>query len=135
LPALNALLNGLQRSRPAHRLHFIRARRIPAHRGGHDEAFGLFHALSGQLHPASRAARRRPLPGPRCPALYLPAAAGQHIILAVLALPLIWFTFFLLAHRPDFRSTASCPLGHFRCGCMSPSTGVITWAMLRLAQG
>jgi len=52
----------------------------------------------------------------------------------VVALPLVLVT--SSSRSPvAFPSTAKSHAGHFRCGCTSSVTGVITYAMLRLAQG
>ena len=94
LPALNALLNGLSAVALLIGYTFIRARRIPAHRAAMMTAFGfstlflvsyiLHHALHGDVRYPVHAALR---------SIYLPLLAS-HIILAVLALPLILVTFF-----------------------------------------
>jgi putative membrane protein len=134
LPALNALLNGLSAVVLLIGYTFIRARRIPAHRAAMITAFGfstlflvgyiLHHALHGDVRYPVHAASR---------SVYLPLLAS-HIILAVVALPLILVTFFfsltgrISQHRKVARWTL--PLWLY-----VSITGVITWAMLRLAQG
>jgi putative membrane protein len=134
LPALNALLNGLSATALLIGYTFIRARRIPAHRAAMLTAFVfstlflvsyiLHHALHGDVRYPAHAALR---------SVYLPLLAS-HIILAVVALPLILVTFFfsLSGRIPQHRRVArwTFPLWFY-----VSITGVITWAMLRLAQG
>jgi putative membrane protein len=134
LPALNALLNGLSAVALLLGYTFIRARRIAAHRAAMIAAFAfstlflvsyiLHHYLHGDVFYPAHAAWR---------SLYLPLLA-THIVLAILALPLILVTFFfsltgrISQHRKVARFT-------FPLWLYVSVTGVITWAMLRLAQG
>ena len=134
LPTLNALLNGLSAVALLLGYTFIRARRIPAHRAAMITAFGfsslflvsyiLHHALHGDVRYPVHATLR---------SVYLPLLAS-HIILAVVALPLILVTFFfsltgrIAQHRKVARWT-------FPLWLYVSLTGVVTWAMLRLAQG
>ena len=134
LPALNALLNGLSGTALAIGYIFIRARRIAAHRAAMITAFGfstlflvsyiLHHALHGDVRYPAHAAMRM---------VYLPLLAS-HIILAIVALPLILVTFFfsLTGQIPQHRKVARWT---FPLWLYVSITGVITWAMLRLAQG
>jgi putative membrane protein len=134
LPALNAVLNGLSAMALLIGYTFIRARRIPVHRAAMMTAFGfstlflvsyiLHHALHGDVRYPVHAALR---------SLYLPLLAS-HIILAVVALPLILVTFFfsLTGRIPQHRKVARWT---FPLWLYVSITGVITWAMLRLAQG
>jgi putative membrane protein len=134
LPALNALLNGLSATALLLGYTFIRARRIPAHRAAMLTAFAfstlflvsyiLHHALHGDVRYPAHAALRL---------VYLPLLAS-HIILAVVALPLILVTFFfsLTGRIPQHRKVARWT---FPLWLYVSITGVITWAMLRLAQG
>ena len=134
LPALNALLNGLSAVALLIGYTFIRARRIPAHRAAMMTAFAfstlflvsyiLHHALHGDVRYPAHAALR---------SVYLPLLAS-HIILAVVALPLILVTFFfsLTGRIPQHRKVARWT---FPLWLYVSITGVITWAMLRLAQG
>jgi putative membrane protein len=134
LPALNALLNGLSAIALLIGYTFIRARRIQAHRAAMMTAFDfstlflasyiLHHALHGDVRYPVHAALR---------AVYLPLLAS-HIILAVVALPLILVTFFfsLTGRIPQHRKVARWT---FPLWLYVSITGVITWAMLRLAQG
>jgi len=133
LPALNAALNGLSAMALLIGYTFIRARRIPAHRAAMLTAFGfstlflvsyiLHHALHGDVRYPVHAALR---------SVYLPLLAS-HIILAVVALPLILVTFFfsLTGRIPQHRRVARWT---FPLWLYVSLTGVITWAMLRLAR-
>jgi putative membrane protein len=134
LPALNALLNGLSATALLIGYTFIRARRIAAHRAAMFTAFAfstLFllsyiahHALHGDvrypLHAAFRTA-------------YL-ILLSSHILLAIIALPLVLITFFLSLsgkipmHRKVARWT-------FPIWLYVSVTGVITYVMLHLALG
>src|ERR1035438_6455260 len=134
LPALNALLNGLSATALLVGYTFIRARRIPAHRAAMITAFAfstlflvsyiLHHALHGDVRYPAHAALR---------SLSLPLLAS-HIILAIVALPLILVTFFfsLTGRIPQHRKVARWT---FPLWLYVSITGVVTWAMLRLAQG
>ena len=134
LPALNALLNGLSATALLVGYTLIRARRIAAHRAAMIAAFGfstLFlvsyiahHALHGDVRYPLHAALRL---------VYLPLLAS-HILLAIVALPLILVTFFfsltgrIAQHRTVARWT-------FPLWLYVSVTGVITFVMLRLAKG
>ena len=112
----------------------VRARKIAAHRASMMTAFGfsvLFlvgyiahHALHGDVRYPAHAALRT---------LYLWLLAS-HIVLAVVALPLVLVTFFFSLsgriglHRKIARWTL--PLWLY-----VSVTGVVTYAMLRLARG
>ena len=134
LPALNALLNGLSATALLVGYTFIRARKVAAHRASMITAFmfsTLFlvsyighHYLHGDVRYPIHAAYR---------SLYLPLLAS-HIILAVIALPLVLVTFFfsLSGRLPQHRKVArwTFPLWFY-----VSVTGVITYVMLRLAQG
>jgi putative membrane protein len=134
LPALNALLNGLSATALLIGYTFIRARRIRAHRAAMMTAFGfstlflvsyiLHHALHGDVRYPVHAALRM---------VYLPLLAS-HIILAVVALPLVLVTFFfsLSGRIPQHRKVARWT---FPLWLYVSVTGVITYVMLRLAQG
>jgi putative membrane protein len=134
LPALNALLNGLSATALLIGFTFIKARRIAAHRAAMTTAFAfstfflvsyiLHHALHGDVRYPVHAALRM---------VYLPLLAS-HIILAIVALPLILVTFFfsLTGRIPQHRKVARFT---FPLWLYVSVTGVITWAMLRLAQG
>ena len=134
LPALNALLNVLSATALLIGYTFIRARRIPAHRAAMVTAFGfstLFlvsyiahHALHGDVRYPVHAALR---------SVYLPLLAS-HILLAIVALPLVLVTFFfsLTGRIPQHRRVARWTLPLWLYVSI---TGVITYAMLRLAQG
>jgi putative membrane protein len=134
LPALNALLNGLSAIALLIGYVFIRAKRIGDHRAAMIAAFGfstlflvsyiLHHALHGDVRYPAHAAGRM---------VYLPLLAS-HILLAVVALPLILVTFFfsLSGRIPQHRKIARWT---FPLWLYVGVTGVLTWAMLRLAQG
>jgi len=134
LPALNAVLNGLSAVALLIGYTFIRARRIRAHRTSMITAFifsTLFlvgyiahHALHGDVRYPLHAAFRSPY-------LYLLAS---HIILAVVALPLVLVTFFfsLSGRIPQHRKVARWT---FPLWLYVSVTGVVTYVMLRLAQG
>jgi putative membrane protein len=134
LPALNAALNGLSAVALLIGYIFIRARRIAAHRAAMITAFLfstlflisyiLHHALHGDVRYPTHAALRM---------VYLPLLAS-HIVLAIVALPLILVTFFfsLTGRIPQHRKAARWTLPFWLYVSI---TGVVTWAMLRLAQG
>ncbi|MGP8174898.1 MAG: DUF420 domain-containing protein [Terracidiphilus sp.] len=139
LPALNAALNGLSATALLIGYTFIRARRdqlnrIRAHRAAMITAFALstlflvsyilHHALHGDVRYPAHAALRL---------VYLPLLAS-HIVLAVVALPLVLVTFFfsLTGRVREHRKVAHWT---FPLWLYVSVTGVITWAMLRLAQG
>jgi putative membrane protein len=134
LPALNALLNGLSATALLVGYIFIRARKIAAHRASMITAFIfstlflvsyiLHHYLHGDVRYPIHAALR---------SVYLPLLAS-HIILAVLALPLVLVTFFfsLSGRFPQHRKVARWT---FPLWLYVSVTGVITYVMLRLAQG
>jgi putative membrane protein len=134
LPALNAILNGLSACALLIGYTFIRARRIAAHRASMFTAFAfstlflvsyiLHHALHGDVRYPAHAAFR---------SVYL-WLLGTHIVLAIVALPLILITFFLsLSGRiPMHRKVARWT---FPIWLYVSVTGVITYVMLRLAMG
>lgn len=134
LPALNAVLNGLSATALLIGFTFIRARRIPAHRAAMVTAF-VFSSLflvSYILHHALHGDVRYPLHG-ALRSVYLPLLAS-HILLAIVALPLILVTFFfsLTGRIPQHRKVARWT---FPLWLYVSVTGVITYAMLRLANG
>lgn len=134
LPALNAVLNGLSATALLIGFTFIRARKIAAHRASMITAFIfstlflcsyiLHHYLHGYVRYPVRAAYR---------SLYLPLLAS-HIVLAVSALPMVLVTFFfsLTGRFPQHRKVARWT---FPIWLYVSVTGVITFVMLRLAQG
>ena len=134
LPALNAVLNGLSATALLIGYTFIRARKIKAHRAFMITAFvfsTLFlvsyiahHALHGDVRYPLHAALR---------SVYLPLLAS-HIVLAVVTLPLVLITFFfsLSGRIPQHRKIARWT---FPLWLYVSVTGVITYVMLRLAQG
>jgi putative membrane protein len=134
LPALNALLNGLSATALLIGYTFIKARQIRAHRAAMITAFGfstlflvsyiLHHALHGDVRYPAHAALR---------SVYLPLLAS-HIVLAVVALPLVLVTFFfsLSGRIPQHRKVARWT---FPLWLYVSVTGVVTYIMLRMAQG
>jgi putative membrane protein len=134
LPALNAILNGLAATALLIGYTFIRARKIRQHRAAMITAFvfsTLFlisyiahHALHGDVRYPAHAAFRT---------FYLWLLAS-HIILATVALPMILVTFFfsLSGRIPQHRKIARFT---FPLWLYVSVTGVVTYMMLRLAQG
>jgi putative membrane protein len=134
LPALNALLNGLSATALLIGYTFIRARRVAAHRASMMTAFGfstlflvsyiLHHYLHGDVFYPVHAAGR---------SVYIPLLIS-HILLAVVALPMVLVTFFfsLTGRIPQHRKIARWT---FPLWLYVSVTGVITYIMLRLAQG
>ena len=129
LPALNALLNGLSATALLIGYTFIRGRRIAGHRASMITAFAfstfflisyiLHHYLHGDVRYPVHAALR---------SVYLPLLAS-HIVLAIVALPLILVTFFfsLSGRIPQHRKVARWT---FPIWLYVSVTGVITYAML-----
>ena len=132
LPALNAILNGLSAVSLLVGFTFIKARKIAQHRAAMITAFLfstlflvsyiLHHALHGDVRYPAHAAFRTPY-------LWL---LGSHILLAIVALPVVLVTFFfsltgrIRQHRAIARWT-------FPLWLYVSVTGVITFVMLRLA--
>jgi putative membrane protein len=134
LPALNAVFNGLAATALLIGYTFIRARKIRQHRASMITAFVfstlflisyiLHHALHGDVRYPAHAPLRE---------VYLPLLAS-HIVLAVVTLPLVLVTFFfsLSGRIPQHRKVARWT---FPLWLYVSVTGVITYVMLRLAQG
>lgn len=134
LPALNAVFNGLAAVALLVGYTFIRARQIERHRAAMITAFAfstlflagyiLHHALHGDVRYPIHAAFRT---------FYL-CLLASHIVLAVVALPLVLTTFFfsLSGRFPQHRKVARWTLPLWLYVSV---TGVITFVMLRLAQG
>lgn len=134
LPALNAILNGLAAVALLVGYTFIRARQVQRHRAAMVTAFVfstlflvsyiLHHALHGDVRYPLHAAYR---------AFYLWLLAS-HIFLATVALPMILITFFfsLSGRIPQHRKIARWT---FPLWLYVSVTGVVTYVMLRLAQG
>ena len=134
LPALNAIFNGLAATSLLIGYSFIRAHKLSAHRASMITAFVfstlflvsyiIHHALHGDVRNPANASLRT---------FYL-TLLSSHIILAVVALPMVLITFFfsltgrILHHRRIARWT-------FPLWLYVSVTGVITYIMLRLAQG
>jgi putative membrane protein len=133
LPALNAVLNGLSATALLIGFTFIRGRRIRAHRAAMFTAFAFstLFLVSYILHHALHGDVRYPVHG-AFRSFYLSLLAS-HIVLAVVALPLILVTFFfsltgrIAQHRKVARWT-------FPLWLYVSVTGVVTYVMLRLAQ-
>jgi putative membrane protein len=134
LPAMNAVFNGLAATALLIGYTFIRAHRIKQHRASMITAFvfsTLFlvgyiahHALHGDVRYPLHAALRT---------FYLGLLAS-HIVLAVIALPLVLVTFFfsLSGRIPQHRRIARWT---FPLWLYVSVTGVATYVMLRLAMG
>jgi putative membrane protein len=134
LPGLNAVFNGLAATALLIGYTFIRARRIAAHRASMITAFVfstlfligyiLHHALHGDVRYPLHAAFRT---------FYLWLLAS-HILLATIALPLVLVTFFfsLSGRFPQHKRIARWT---FPVWLYVSVTGVMTYVMLRLAQG
>lgn len=134
LPAMNAVFNGLSAISLLIGFAYIRARRIRQHRAAMITAFifsTLFlvgyiahHALHGDVRYPLHADFRT---------FYLSLLAS-HIILAVVALPMVLVTFFfsLSGRIPQHRKIARWT---FPIWLYVSVTGVVTFVMLRLAQG
>ncbi len=132
LPALNAVMNGLSATALLVGFTLIRARRIAAHRASMIAAF-VFSTLflAGYiLHHALHGDVRYPVDAPYR-GVYLPLLVS-HIVLATLTLPLVLVTFFfsLSGRFPQHRRIARWT---FPLWLYVSVTGVITYAMLRLA--
>jgi putative membrane protein len=132
LPALNAVLNGLSATALSVGYYFIRNKNPQAHRNSMMLAFGfssLFlisyiahHALHGDTHYPGHGVLR---------GFYLSILAS-HIILSVVALPLVLVTFFLSLTRrfPAHRKVARYT---FPIWLYVSITGVAVFLMLRAA--
>jgi putative membrane protein len=134
LPALNAVLNGLAAIALLIGYTFIRGKQIAKHRAAMLTAFGFstVFLLSYIAHHALHGDVRYPVGGAfRTEYLLLLAS---HIILAVVALPMVLVTFFfsLTGRIPQHRKIARWT---FPIWLYVSVTGVITFVMLRLAQG
>ena len=131
LPALNAILNGLSAVALCTGLYFIKKRNRKAHRASMLLAFGfsslflvsyiLNHALHGDTRfPAGHGAIR---------GIYLTILAS-HIILSVVALPLVLITFFfsLSGRFPQHKRIARYT---FPIWLYVSATGVVVFALLQ----
>jgi putative membrane protein len=133
LPALNALLNGLSATALLIGYTFIRSRRIKAHRAAMLTAFAfstLFlacyianYALHGESHYPGHSMVRT---------VYL-VILTSHVLLSVIALPLVLVTFFfsLTGRIPTHRKVARWT---FPIWLYVSVTGVIVYAMLAAAR-
>ena len=98
LPSLNALLNGLCAIALCVGLYFIKHHNREAHRRACCWPSVLFR-FSHQLHREPHAARGHDFPRPRPGAHAVPFILGSHVILSVVALPMVLTTFFSLTGR------------------------------------
>jgi putative membrane protein len=134
LPALNAALNGLSAIALLVGFTFIRARKIAAHRASMITAFvfSTLFLISYILHHYLHGDVRYPIHAPYR-SVYLPLLA-THIVLATATLPMVLVTFFfsLSGRFPQHRKVARWTLPLWLYVSI---TGVITYVMLRLAQG
>ncbi len=133
LPALNAILNGLSATALLVGFTFIRSRRIAAHRRSMMTAFVfstlflvsyiLHHAMHGDVRYPVHAAFRT---------FYL-GLLSSHILLAIVALPMVLVTFFfsLSGRIPHHRKIARWT---FPIWLYVSVTGVIVYAMLAAAR-
>ena len=133
LPALNALLNGLSATALLIGYTFIRAKRIPAHRAAMFTALAfssLFlvsyivnHALHGESHYPGHGLIKT---------VYL-GILISHVLLSVIALPLVLTTFFfsLSGRIPMHRKIARWT---FPIWLYVSVTGVVVYAMLAAAR-
>lgn len=129
LPALNALLNGLCTVALLAGFYFIRQRKIAAHRVSMFIAFifsSLFlvsyitnHALHGETH----------FPGFGTVKIVYLSILASHVILSVVALPMVLTTFFfsLTGRFPQHRKIARFTLPIWLYVSV---TGVVVYAML-----
>jgi putative membrane protein len=134
LPALNALLNGLAAVSLLIGYTLIRAGKVKAHRAAMITAFGFstLFLVSYLLHHYLHGDVKYPATG-TLGVVYFPLLIS-HIVLAAVALPLILVTFFfsLSGRIPQHRKVARWT---FPLWLYVSVTGVITFVMLRLAQG
>ncbi|HWG20990.1 MAG TPA: DUF420 domain-containing protein [Terracidiphilus sp.] len=132
LPGLNALLNGLSAIALLTGFVFIRARKINAHWRAMTSAFAFstMFLVSYILHHALHGDVRYPLHAAyRIPYLWL---LSSHILLAIIALPMVLITFFFSLTRrfPQHKKIARWTFPIWLYVCV---TGVLTYLMLRLA--
>jgi putative membrane protein len=134
LPALNAVLNGLAATALVTGYRFIRAHKIKAHRAAMITAFAFStvflvsyignYALHGESHYPGHGLLR---------IVYL-GILVSHVLLSMVALPLVLVTFFfsLTGRIPTHRKVARWT---FPIWLYVSVTGVIVYAMLALARG
>jgi putative membrane protein len=134
LPALNAVFNALSAIALILGYTFIQAKRIQAHRAAMMTAFAFstLFLISYLLHHYLHAEVKYPA-NAALGFVYYPLLVS-HIVLAAVALPLVLVTFFfsltgrIRQHRKVARWT-------FPLWLYVSVTGVVTFVMLRLAQG
>jgi putative membrane protein len=134
LPALNAILNGCSAAALLMGYRFVRAHRIKAHRRAMITAFAfsaLFlvsyvgnYALHGESH----------YPGHGLTRIVYLAILLSHVLLSMVALPLVLVTFFfsLTGRIPTHRKVARWT---FPIWLYVSVTGIIVYAMLAAAKG
>ena len=130
LPALNAVFNGLSAAALSCGFYFIMRRRVVAHQRSMMAAFvfSTLFLLSYILHHALHGDVRFPADAGTARTVYLILLAS-HVLLSVLALPMVLTTFFLslsgrfAAHKRLARYT-------FPVWLYVSVTGVIVYAML-----
>lgn len=134
LPALDALMNGLSAICLIVGFYFIRNRNIPAHRASMLTAFGfssiflvsyiINHALHGDSHFLGQGPIRT---------VYF-SVLISHILLCILALPMVLITFFfsLTGRFPQHKKIARFT---FPVWLYVSITGVVVYAMLHSGAG
>ena len=132
LPALNALLNALSATALLIGYVQIRAGRKSAHKAAMITAFSFstLFLVSYILHHALHGDVRYPV-GAAFRTAYL-VLLSSHILLAIVALPLVLITFFF-ALTGRFQPHKAVARWTFPLWLYVSVTGVITYAMLRLA--
>ena len=132
LPALNAILNGLSATSLLIGFTFISARKIAAHRAAMMTAFvfSTLFLVSYIAHHALHGDVRYPH-GADFRTFYLWLLAS-HVILAIVALPMVLVTFFFSLTRrfPQHKNIARWT---FPLWLYVSVTGVITYVMLHMA--
>jgi putative membrane protein len=134
LPALNALLNALSATALLIGYVQIRAKRKAAHKAAMITAFvfSTLFLVSYIVHHALHGDVRYPV-GAALRTAYL-ILLSSHIFLAIVALPLVLITFFF-ALTGRFGTHKAVARWTFPVWLYVSVTGVITYAMLRLALG
>ncbi len=132
LPALNALLNALSATALLIGYVQIRAGRIAAHKAAMITAFGFstLFLVSYILHHALHGDVRYPV-GAAFRTAYL-VLLSSHILLAIVTLPLVLVTLYF-AWMEKFQMHKAVAKWTFPLWLYVSVTGVITYAMLRLA--
>jgi putative membrane protein len=134
LPTLNALLNALSATALLIGYVQIRAKRKAAHKAAMITAFvfSTLFLVSYIVHHALHGDVRYPM-GAAFRTAYL-ILLSSHIVLAIVSLPLVLITFFF-ALTGRFKPHKAVARWTFPLWLYVSVTGVITYAMLRLALG